>query len=1225
MRIVAFFVFCCLVGSLNAEEEFSFESAPGKLPKTIAPRHYVIHLEPDESQMTVDGAEAVEIEVLKPTRQIVMNAGDMKIWNATLSHSGAREKLNPQQDLNAQQVKFETAQDLRPGAYTLSFCFRSPINTESRGLFLQHYQANGKTEAILATQMRPDRARQMFPCWDEPAFRATFQLSVKVDKKTSAVSNMPDVAEEPVGTDKKIVIFGRSPPMSTYLVSLICGRLDSIEDQVDGVKLRVFTIPGKAKLGAFALENERKLLTYYRDYFGVPYPLPKLDQIALPQNFGGSVESWGSIAYDENLLLFDSLNSAAQAQEKIFATMSRAIAQQWFGDLVTMAGWNNRWLSESLSSWIAHKAEDKLHPEWRSWLRATADREQAMTQDARNDTRPIQPPIGRDQQVDDGFDNIVSWKGQSVIRMLEGFLGEEGFQNGIRLYLKQNQFSNATAANLWAALDKTSGRSVSQIVSPWLTQPGYPMIRVTAECVKSKLVVTLEQSRFTLDPAPGNEQQWIIPVGILSTFNPHRPSYALLDKITQTFDFPDCWGALDVNANDLGFYRVWYDPDLFAKVLREWDRLSEEERVDVVSDSWAMVVSNRSPSATYLTLLESLEGETSYSVWHNILQALISIDRLEQGQPGRAAYQAYVCSLLNPLLERLGWYPSNDEELATKLFRSELIEALSIFGDRSVINQAFERFEQMRKDPNSLTPDLRAAVVAVVGRYSSETVYDQLHQLARDATLLEAKDDYYHAMECALDPKLAEKTLELAISDELSPAESASAFAKVASEGEHADLAWNFVKGRLDLLEKNRSQTLWTVLVPAVVEGMYDRETAEEILNLSKNRSTDNGLVRTQMAVDLLQARAKLRERLLPDIDDWVRKKAGTRVAVLPKSSAVTSTFITSAAPPLSAVSTPGVNTSTPAPTTESAPVKIVVAPEPKSTAVSVKSPPVALVSSTPAPTPEPTAVKIVVAPEPKATTTPASSPPAALVNSTTTPEPTQTKIVVAPEPKAATVPASSPPAALVNSTTTPEPTPVPAKIVVAPEPEPTEVPATSPPVALVKSTPHLRMVPVPTPTPLPQPLSMMQSTPGPVQTVVPEPNPTLESVATRSTTPAASPGPVESTTPKEGQKPEENSSNLPPAPTASPEPSPTVQKRTIAKHSATPKPTPIATPTPKAKTLIGKIFDNLRKANEATSTPTPTPFVRIWASPTPKPKSGKASPSPTPRWMGKTWGQDQE
>ena len=1122
MRIAAFFVFCCLIGNLNAEEEFSFESAPGTLPKTIVPRHYVIHLEPDENQMTVDGAEAAEIEVLKPTRQILMNAGEMKIWNATLSHSGTREKLIPQQDLAQQQVKFVTAQDLRPGSYTLSFCFRSPINTESRGLFLQHYQSNAKTETILATQMRPDKARQMFPCWDEPAFRATFQLSVKVDKKISAVSNMPDVAEEPVGSDKKIVIFGRSPPMSTYLVTLICGRLESIEDQVDGVKLRVFTIPGKAKLGAFALENERQLLTYYRDYLGIPYPLPKLDQIALPQNLGGSVESWGAIAYDENLLLYDAQNSASQAQEQIFATMSRAIAQQWFGDLVTVAWWNNRWLSESLSSWIAHKAEDKLHPEWRSWLRATADREQAMAQDERSNTRPIEPAIRRDQQIDDGFDNIVAWKGQYVFRMLEGFLGDEGFRNGIRLYLKQNQFSNATATNLWAALDKTSGRSVSQIVSPWLTQPGYPMIRVTAECVKSKQVVTLEQSRFTLEPAT-NDQQWIIPVGILSTFNPHRPSYALLDKITQTFDFPDCWGALNVNANDLGFYRVWYDPDLFAKLLREWDRLSEEERVDVVSDTWAMVISNRSPVATYLTLLESLEDETSYSVWHNVLQALITIDRLEQGQPGRAAYQTYVCSLLNPLLERLGWYPNNDEELATKLFRNELIETLGIFGDRSVINQAFERFEQLLKNPNSLTPDLRGAVVAVVGRYSSEAVYAQLHQLAQEATLLEAKDDYYNAMECALDPKLAENTLELALSQELSPAESAGAFAKIASEGEHADLALDFVKDRLDVLEKDRSQTLWTVLVPAIVEGMYDRQTAEEIVTLSKNRATDNGLVRTQMAADLLQARAKLRERLLPDIDDWVKKRAGTRVEVVPKSSTVTGTFTTSAAPTLSAASTPGIN------------------------------------NSTPAPTPEPTAVKIVVSPEPGGT----------------------------------------------------------------------PIPAISPRVALLSSTPHLSQVPVPTPTPIPPPLSMTQSTPQPAQTVVPVAKPTLESTPALSPTPAVSPSPIESAEPMESPKVEENSSNAPPSPTASPEASPTVEKRAVVRHAAaTPKPKPTPTPTPKPKTFIGQIFDKLRNANGEASKPAssgyeaaPTPTVRYWTTPTPKPKGGKATP--TPKWMGKTYGSD--
>jgi aminopeptidase N len=1064
MRIAAFFVFCCLLGNLSAEEEFSFESTPGKLPKTITPRHYVIHLEPDENQMTTDGAEAVEIEVLKPTHQILMNAVNMKIWNATLTHSGAREKLAPQEDADNQQVKFTTAQDLRPGTYTLSFCFRSQINTESRGLFLQHYRINGKPETLLATQMQPDKARQMFPCWDEPAFRATFQLSVKIDKKNSAVSNMPDVAEEPIGNDKKIVIFGRTPPMATYLVALICGRMDSIEDQVDGVKLRIFTIPGKAKLGAFALENTRKLLTYYRDYFGVPYPMPKLDQIALPQNFGGAMENWGAIAYDENLLLYDSVNSASQAQEQIFSTLSSAIAHQWFGDLVTMAWWNNRWLSESLASWMGHKAEEKLHPEWRGWLRATADRERAMTQDARSDTRPIQPPINQDQEVDDGSDNIIRWKGQYVIRMLEGFLGEDNSREGIRLYLKQNQFSNATATNLWAALEKTSGRSVSQIVSPWLTQPGFPLIRATAECVKSKEVVTLEQSRFTLEPAVANDQHWIIPVGILSTFDPHRPSYALLDKITQTFDFPDCMGALNVNANDLGFYRVWYDPDLFARLIRDWDRLSEEERVDLVSDAWAMVVSNRSPVTTYLTLLETLGNETSYSVWHNILQSLIAIDRLEQGQPGRASFQAYVCSLLNPLLERIGWYPNNDEELATKLFRSELIETLGGFGDRSVINQAFERFQRLLKDPNSLTPDLRGAVTRVVGRYSSETVYAQLHQLARDATLLEAKDDFYHAMESALDPSLAEKTLELAAGDELSPAESANAFAEIAVAGEHADLAWSFVKARLDRLEKDRPQTIWTLLVPAIVEGMYDRQSAEEIVETSKNRASGDGLTRTKMAADLSQARAKLRERLLPDIDDWVRKRSGAPVERIAKSQTNDNRESATPAPSPTPGLNPAVTISMPSPTPEPSAVKMVISPEPNGTPIPTASPPAIVVNPTPrlpavlvpTPTPEPTEEPLTVAktkPQPSPTILPKPS-----LSLESPPTPTPTPIPAAsPTPEEAPVPVASPTPPEENSSMVP--------------PSPTASPEASPTVqrhvvAKHSATPKPTLTPTPTPKP---------------------------------------------------------------------------------------------------------------------------------------------------------------
>jgi hypothetical protein len=448
--------------------------------------------------------------------------------------------------------------------------------------------------------------------------------------------------------------------------------------------------------------------------------------------------------------------------------------------------------------------------------------------------------------------------------------------------------------------------------------------------------------------------------------------------------------------------------------------------------------------------LESLEGETSYSVWHNILQTLITIDRLEQGQPGRAAYQAYVCSLLNPLLERLGWYPTNDEELATKLFRNELIETLGVFGDRSVINQAFERFQQLLKDPTSLPPDLRSAVVRVVGRYSSETVYGQLRQLAHDASLLEAKDDFYHAMECALDPTLAQKTLEFAVSDEVSPTESIKAFAGVALEGEHADLAWSFVKDRLDRLEKDLSQSLWAALVPAILEGMSDRQTTDEILALGKSRAPDNGVVRTQMAADLLQARAKLRERLLPDIDDWVKKRAGTRVEAIPKSSAITSSFTALATPPQNPAATP-----------EPTAANIVISPEPKGTPIATMSSPIVVANSTPRfpPVPVPTPTPIPeplntakIMSQPAATATPEPSP---TVEPMSTPMPTP---VASPTPLESAVPEVSP-----NSPENPATVP----------PSPTASPEPSPSVqkkAVAKHTATPKPTPTPTPTATPKP-----------------------------------------------------------------------------------------------------------------------------------------------------------
>jgi aminopeptidase N len=859
----------------SAQEKFIFENTPGKLPKTVVPRHYVIHLEPDLEQMSTEGAEGVEIEVLKPSRQIVLNAVETEIWNASLAHGSAREELKPQFDAANQLVKFTTSMPLQPGSYTLSFSFRSKISNSSRGLFAQSYDLRGKAESLLATQFEPADARRAFPCWDEPSYRATFQLSVKILKRNSAISNMPAVAEQAFGNDQKIVIFGRTPPMASYLVALICGKLEWLEDQVAGTRLRVLTTPGKKEFGEFALENTKKLLEYYNDYFGIKYPLPKLDQISLPVNFGGAMENWGAITYNENLLLFDPANSSSATQEHALTVLAHGIAHQWFGDLVTVAWWDNLWLSESFATWMERKAEEHLYPQWRGWLRACEDRERAMFQDAQENTHPIQQPINGEEALA-AFDDITYWKGQYFIRMLEGFLGDDAFRDGIRVYLKENQFSNANATNLWNALEKSSGRSVTKLASTWIEQSGFPLVKVTAECLNKNRVVTLEQSRFSFEPNDNVRQPWIIPIGILSTADPHAPRYALLEKITENFDFPGCDGALNANADSFGFYRVWYDPDLLSRLGRDWNHLSEEERVDFVSDTWAMVMSNRTPVTSYLTLLDRLRSESSYSVWHNVIQALTMIDRLESGQSGRAAFQAYVCTLLGPLFQRVGWDAKSDEELATKLLRSDLIQTLGAFGDRIAIDEAFRRYEESRKGQTNLAPDLRRAVTEVVGRYSSPAIYDELLESAQKAPLLEAKQDFYRAIEVALDPALAKRTLQLAIT--MSPAESNAAFSAVAVAGEHAELAWEFAKNHLDDLRAQHNEKLWSDLLPKIAEGFNASRYADELVQLARAQGSAESLIKVKAAADQLQFRAKLKDHLLPDVDDWVLKRLDGRV-----------------------------------------------------------------------------------------------------------------------------------------------------------------------------------------------------------------------------------------------------------------------------------------------------------------------------------------------------------
>src|SRR5207249_40323 len=456
--LVAFLVLFLIRSVVGAvEKPFNFNETPGKLPKEVVPTEYAIRIVPNLDNFTFAGSESVKLNVRSPIHQLVLNELELKIEAA--SADGKELPLSAIKTDNENELLTLTlSSELAVGDHALALRFTGKINEQGQGLFYVRYQeqGSGARKVMLGTQFEATDARRFFPCWDEPDFRSRFQLTVVVPENWLAVSNMPIESERVVRrvpfappsqkiTGGKEVRFASTPPMSSYLNAFVAGELDFIESRVGPTQIRVIATKGKAELGRYALEVSAEILKYYNDYFGVPYPLPKLDQIAIPGGFGGAMENWGGITYYETGLLFDPEKSSAATRQGIYEVIAHETAHQWFGDLVTMAWWDNLWLNEGFASWMGTKCTAHFNPQWEVWLekntprdptrRTGISKELEMEGDARSTTHPIQQPIANEAEANSAFDDITYRKGQAFLLMLESFLGENTFRDGIRRYM----------------------------------------------------------------------------------------------------------------------------------------------------------------------------------------------------------------------------------------------------------------------------------------------------------------------------------------------------------------------------------------------------------------------------------------------------------------------------------------------------------------------------------------------------------------------------------------------------------------------------------------------------------------------------------------------------------------------------------------------------------------------------------------------------------------------
>jgi aminopeptidase N len=862
------------MASAAAEPVYSFETTPGRLPKTVVPTHYAIELEPNLESLALAGSEVVDLDVREPTARLVLNAVGMTLTAATLDN--AAQSADIALDAATETAALTFPRPLAPGPHKLRIGFTAQINKFGRGLFFVDYPTDQGMKRMISSHLEPADARRIFPCWDEPAFKATFALTVTVPRAFLAVGNMPVAHEEPVTPALKQVAFAPTPKMSSYLFVLTAGELERISAQADGVTVGVVTTLGKREQGRFALERAVGLLSYFNDYFGVKYPLPKLDLIAVPGGFGGAMENWGGITFFESRLLFDPASSAAAARRGIFSILAHEMAHQWFGDLVTMGWWDNIWLNEGFASWMQAKAAEHFYPQWQTWLNGSESKQFAMNLDARRTSHPIQQPIANETEAMAAFDGITYSKGQALIRMLESYLGEAAFRAGIRKYMADHAYGNTTTADLWQALEAASGKAVATIAATFTEQAGLPLIVAQASCVGDEQRIALRQGRFTIHDPDAATQRWQVPVA-LGPLPALRPSETILLQGRSQIVAGRCGEPVKLNLGDIGYYRVEYDAASRATLAKSMALMAPADRVNLLADGWALVEAGRAEPPSYFELVEEIGNDDTRAVWEQVIRTFNRLDYLARNRPERSALQAYARAKLRPVFDKLGWDTAGAEGGDGALLRTRLIRVLGELGDEQILAEARRRFAAFQQDPAALRPALRDTVTHLVGLTADRASYDTLLALARRTKDTSERVRYYSAAASARDGALARETLDLTLTDELPNTLVSNLINTVASTGEQGDLAWAFVQKNFEALATKQGPSFRNYFVSNFMANFTDAAHAAELASFAPARATTGGQTIAARAQEAIMISADFKARALPAVDDWIKKHNGGR------------------------------------------------------------------------------------------------------------------------------------------------------------------------------------------------------------------------------------------------------------------------------------------------------------------------------------------------------------
>ena len=835
-----------------------------RLPSTALPEHYTLTLAPDLKAATFSGIETIDVSLSEPTDHVTLNSAQIEFQSVTITSSGKQQTATVSSDTDKEQATFTVPHQLSAGKAEIAIRYTGILNGQLRGFYLS--KTAKRNYAV--TQFESTDARRAFPCFDEPAFKATFDVSLIIDRGDTAISNGPILSDTPGPAEGKHTLkFLTTPKMSTYLVAFLVGDFQCSEGEADGVKIRGCATPDKVALTPYSVEMAKFVLHYYDTYFGIPYPLKKLDLIALPDFEAGAMENFGAITYRETAMLIDPKTASVGAKKEVALVIAHEMAHQWFGDLVTMKWWDNIWLNEGFATWMENKPVEAMHPEWNIDQLVASDEEGTLGLDALPTTRAIRAKAETREEIEQMFDGISYGKASDVLLSVENYLGPETFRKGVHAYLSAHLYSNATAEDFWGAQTATSHKPVDKIMESLVAQPGEPLLSFGEP---GDGHVSLSQRRFFLSPSiePDSTQKWTIPVCLKTSADKQQcevysPSDSDLKAPAAPFFY--------ANAGGKGYYRTAYPADVYAKLVANAEReLSPTERISLSGDEWAQVRANMASVGDYLNLVSALKTDQSAEVLGTTLDGVDAIyERVAATPTEKAAVAAWLRTTFAPEYAKLG-PPQESDSANTREMRAHLFGVLGYLGkDPEVLAQARTITEKYLADPGSVDGSLGQTAVAIAARNGDAALFDQLQKVAETSTNPELQENALALLSEFEDPTLVQRSLDYAASDKVRNQDALFQFAIAIRNDATRDAAWAYVKGHWDKVQTLLTPELGDALVGST-GAFCSARARDDVQAFFASHKVPSGEHALQHSIESIDGCIELRKLQEPHLDQWI-------------------------------------------------------------------------------------------------------------------------------------------------------------------------------------------------------------------------------------------------------------------------------------------------------------------------------------------------------------------